>query len=74
MLSFLLLINNFPENNLFIIIFIILIFFNVFPDITKSLIKALELGNEIIYINNFPIKNLEIKAFSSIFVIFLNLF
>ena len=47
-------------------------FFKVFPDIIKSQIKELKLGNEIIGINNFPIKNFEINAFSSILVISLN--
>ena len=37
-------------------------------------IKALELGEEIIGINNFSIINFEINEFSSSFEIFLNFF
>ena len=49
-------------------------FIIVFFEITKSFIRALKLGKEIIGINNFSIKNFEINAFSSVFVISLNLF
>ena len=50
----------------------VFIFFNVFSDITKSVIYALLLGDDIIGINNLPRKNFDIKAFISTVLIFLN--
>ena len=64
--------NKQPENNLDKILLVVFIFFKVFSDMTKSVIYALLVGEDIIGINNISKKNLDINAFISTVLLVLN--